>query len=81
MPIDVVVTDMLRPTITGLKMLEYIHKWLRNIPVIVISDQEDPRVARKRAASYVHNTELASRLSATIKQVLAAFKSEKAIIN
>ena len=77
----VVVADILRPAITGLEMLEYIRKQPRKIPVIVISGQGHSWVVRKRAASYVHNTELTSRLSATIKQVLGAFKSEKANIN
>ena len=81
MAIDVVVTDMLMPGISGLELLDYIHKQPRKVPVIVISGQDNPSAAiealRKGAASYVPKSELASILNATIKQVLAAFKSEK----
>ena len=81
MAIDVVVTDMLMPGISGLELLEYVHKQPRKVPVIVISGQEDAMTAvealRKGAASYVPKKELASRLNATIKQVVAAHKSKQ----
>ena len=81
MAIDVVVTDLLMPGISGFELLEYVHKQPRKVPVIVISGQEDALTAvealRKGAASYVPKKELASRLNATIKQVVDAHKSKK----
>jgi CheY-like chemotaxis protein len=81
MAIDIVVTDMLMPGISGLELLDYVHKQPRKVPVIVISGQQDAMTAvealRKGAASFVPKAELASRLNSTIKQVFAAYKSEK----
>lgn len=81
MAIDVVVTDMLMPGISGLELLEYVHKQPRKVPVVVISGQEDAMTAvealRRGAASYVPKTELASRLNETVKQVITSCKSEK----
>jgi CheY-like chemotaxis protein/anti-sigma regulatory factor (Ser/Thr protein kinase) len=81
MAIDVVVTDMLMPGISGLELLQYIHQQTRQVPVVVISGQEDALTAvealRQGAASYVPKKELATRLNETVKQVLASFKSKQ----
>jgi CheY-like chemotaxis protein/anti-sigma regulatory factor (Ser/Thr protein kinase) len=81
MVVDVIVTDMLMPGMSGLELIECIHRQPRKVPVIVISGNDDNsnevRALRQGAACYVSKAELADRLGTTVKQVLAANQSAK----
>ncbi len=74
MAFDVVITDVLMAGMSGLDLLNHVHRQPHRVPVIVISGQDDQSAAvealRQGAASYVPKSHLASRLGETVKQVL-----------
>lgn len=81
MAFDVVVTDVLMTGMSGLDLLNHVHRQPSKVPVIVISGQDDKSAAvealQQGAASYVPKSELAARLGETVKQVLDAAKRER----
>lgn len=85
MAFDVIITDVLMSGLSGLDLLNHVHRQPHRVPVIVISGQDDQQAAvdalRQGAASFVSKSELASRLSETVKQVLDSAKSEKSYQN
>ncbi|QDV21927.1 ATP-binding response regulator [Aureliella helgolandensis] len=85
MAFDLVVTDVLMPGMSGIDLLNHVHRQPCRVPVIVISGQDDKSSAvealRQGAASYVPKSELGSRLGETVKQVLDAARSEQGYQN
>ena len=79
--VDILVTDMIMPGMTGLELLQVVGKKRPELPVIVVTGQGSEEIAAaalgQGAASYVPKTELASRLNETIKQVLAVTSSRR----
>ena len=77
MAFDVVITDVLMTGMSGLDLLNHVHRQPCRIPVIVISGQDDQSAAvealRNGAASYVPKSELAARLGETVKQAFVVF--------
>ena len=72
--VDVVVTDMRMPGMSGLELLDYVRQAHPRLPVILITAHDDESIAvealRKGAASYVPKRELGSRLTEVITQVV-----------
>ncbi|MEZ6133275.1 MAG: response regulator [Pirellulaceae bacterium] len=78
---DVVITDVLMTGMSGLELLNQVHRQPQRVPVIVISGQDDKSAAiealRQGAASYVAKSELTARLGETVRQVLEAARTEQ----
>ncbi len=78
---DVVITDVLMSGMSGLDLMNQVHRQPQRVPVIVISGEDDPKAAvealRQGAASYVSKSELSARLGATVRQVLDAARTEQ----
>ena len=74
--VDVIITDMMMPGMSGLELLERVRTQVKPVPVVLVSGQSGDDLAleavQKGAASYVPKDELAVKLSDTVKQVLAA---------
>lgn len=81
MAFDVIITDVLMSGMSGLELLNHVHRQPHRVPVIVISGQEDQSAAvaalQQGAASYVPKSELVSRLGETVKQVLDVARNER----
>ena len=81
MAFDVIITDVLMSGLSGLELLNHVHKQPHRVPVIVISGQSDQQAAidalRQGAASFVSKSELHSRLGETVKQVLDSSNREQ----
>lgn len=71
---DVVVTDLLMPTMGGLEFIEAVRQEFSSIPVIVVTGQGSEALAsqalRQGATSYVPKLHLADGLLETVEQVL-----------
>ncbi len=78
---DVVITDILMSGLSGLDLLNHVHRQPHRVPVIVISGQDDQKAVsealRLGAASFVPKSELAARLGETVRQVLEAAASKR----
>lgn len=81
MAFDVIITDVLMSGLSGLELLNHVHKQPHRVPVIVISGQNDQEAAinalQQGAASFVSKTDLNSRLGEVVKQVLDAASREQ----
>lgn len=79
--IDLVITDMMMPGMSGMELLDYVHKQTRPVPVVLISGQGNAALAveavKNGAASYVPKDQLGIRLVETVKQVLSVGGSEQ----
>lgn len=73
---DVVITDIMMSGLSGIDLLNHVHRQPHRVPVIVISGQDDQKAVaeaiRMGAASFVPKSELPSRLGETVRQVLEA---------
>lgn len=80
--VDVVVTDMMMPGMSGMELVQLIEERSPSVPVILMSGQGSESLAvdaiEAGASSYVPKKELQARLCPTIKQVLMARNSERA---
>ncbi len=78
---DVVITDVLMSGLSGLDLLNHVHRQPRKVPVIVVSGHDSREAAiealRNGAASYVPKSNLPSLLGETVRQVLEAATAEK----
>jgi CheY-like chemotaxis protein/anti-sigma regulatory factor (Ser/Thr protein kinase) len=78
---DVVITDVLMAGMSGLDLLNHVHKQPQKVPVIVVSgrdSQEDAVEAlRNGAASYIPKSSLSKLLGETVRQVLDAASAEQ----
>ncbi len=81
MAFDIVITDVLMTGMSGLDLLNHVHRQPTKVPVVVISGQDDQSSAvealRQGAASYVPKSELSSRLGETVKQILEIERREQ----
>lgn len=72
--VDVVVTDMQMPGMSGLELLDHVRQAHPKIPVVLITEHDNDEIAldalRRGAASYVPKRELTSRLPEVIKQIV-----------
>lgn len=79
--VDVVVTDMLMPGMSGLELLRHVRKQVKPVPVLLVSGQGSEALAaeavRDGASSYVPKDQLAARLVEIVGQVLTAAKAEQ----
>ncbi|MCC7339157.1 MAG: response regulator [Pirellulaceae bacterium] len=78
---DVVITDVLMEGMSGLELLNHVHKQPRKVPVIVVSGQDtrDAAIAalQSGAANYIPKSGLPALLGETVRQVLDAASAEK----
>ena len=78
---DVVITDVLMEGMSGLELLNHVHRQPRKVPVIVVSGQDtrDAAIAalKNGAANYIPKPGLPSLLGETVRQVLDAASAEK----
>lgn len=78
---DVVITDVLMEGLSGIDLLNHVHRQPRRVPVIVISGQDNGSAAvealRQGAASYVPKSCLAALLGETVRQVLDSSTSKE----
>jgi DNA-binding NarL/FixJ family response regulator len=78
---DVVITDVLMTGMSGLDLLNHVHRQPRKIPVIVVSAQDSRDAAvealRNGAANYIPKGSLPALLGETVRQVLEASTAEK----
>jgi CheY-like chemotaxis protein len=78
---DVVITDALMSGMSGLDLLNYVHRQPRKVPVIVVSAQDSRDAAiealRNGATNYIPKGCLAALLGETVRQVLDASTTEK----
>ncbi len=78
---DVVITDVLMTGMSGLDLLNHLHRQPRKVPVIVVSGQDSHDAAvealRNGAANYVPKSSLPALLGETVRQVLDAATAEK----
>lgn len=78
---DVVITDVLMSGMSGLDLLNHVHRQPRKVPVIVVSGQDTQAAAvealKNGAANYIPKTSLASLLGETVRQVLEAATTEE----
>lgn len=81
MAFDVVITDVMMEGMSGLELLNHVHRQPHRVPVIVISGQDNQEAAiealRSGAASYVSKKDLHGRLGETVKQILEIAKAEQ----
>lgn len=72
--IDVVVTDLVMPNLTGLQLAERMRYEFPQVPVVLVTSQGNELVAvdalQAGVASYVPKSELAKRLHDTVQRVL-----------
>ena len=80
MAFDVIITDVVMSGMSGLDLVNQVHRQPKRVPIIVISGEDDPTAAiealKRGAASYVAKKDLASRLGETVRQVLDASRFE-----
>lgn len=78
---DVVITDVLMAGMSGLDLLNHVHRQPRKVPVIVVSGQDTQAAAvealRNGAASYIPKDRLSALLGETVRQILEAVTAEK----
>lgn len=78
---DVVITDVLMTGMSGLDLLNHVHRQPRRVPVIVISGQDTQAAAiealQNGATNYIPKSSLPALLGETVRQVLAAATAEK----
>ena len=78
---DVVITDVLMEGMSGLELLNHVHRQPRKVPVIVVSGQDtrDPAIAalQNGATNYIPKNSLPALLGETVRQVLDAASAEK----
>ena len=81
MAFDVIITDVVMSGMSGLDLVNQVHKQPKRVPIIVISGEGDPAAAiealKRGAASYVAKKDLSSRLGETVRQVLDASRNEQ----
>ena len=79
--VDVVITDMLMPGMSGLELLRHVRKQVKPVPVLLVSGHGSESLAaeaiRDGAASYVPKDQLSARLVETVRQVLTAVGAEQ----
>lgn len=72
---DVVVTDLVMPEMDGMQLLSHLNETFPELPVVLVTGQEDAQLALKAlksgAASYVPKSQLNVRLLDTVEQVLS----------
>ena len=75
------ITDMMMPGMSGMELLDYVHKQARPVPVVLISGQGNATLAvdaiKNGASSYVPKDQLGTRLVETVKQVLSVDRTEQ----
>src|SRR5690606_28294888 len=73
---DVVITDVLMAGMSGLDLLNHVHRQPHKVPVIVVSAQDTRAAAiealRNGAANYIPRSSLPALLGETVRQVLDA---------
>ncbi len=78
---DVVITDVLMTGMSGLDLLNHVHRQPRKVPVIVVSGQDTRAAAiealQNGAANYIPKSSLPALLGETVRQVLDASTAEK----
>jgi len=78
---DVVITDVLMEGMSGLELLNHVHRQPRKVPVIVVSGQDtrDAAIAalQNGATNYIPKNSLPALLGETVRQVLDAASAEK----
>jgi DNA-binding NarL/FixJ family response regulator/anti-sigma regulatory factor (Ser/Thr protein kinase) len=78
---DVVITDVLMAGMSGLELLNYVHRQPRRVPVIVVSGQDtrDAAIAalQNGATNYIPKQSLPALLGETVRQVLDVATAEK----
>jgi len=78
---DVIITDVVMSGMSGLDLVNQVHRQPKRVPIIVISGEDDPASAiealKRGAASYVAKKDLSSRLGETVRQVLDASRFEQ----
>ncbi len=81
MAFDVIITDVVMSGMSGLELVNQVHRQPKRVPIIVISGEDDPASAiealKRGAASYVAKKELSARLGETVRQVLDASRMEQ----
>ena len=77
----IVITDMQMPKLDGLGLVDAVRSHHSDIPIILVTGRGSEGLAaealQRGAASYVSKSELAKRLSETIKQVLQVAESDR----
>ncbi len=78
---DIVITDVLMEGMSGLDLLNHVHRQPRKVPVIVVSghDSRDAAIEALKhgAANYIPKPSLPALLGETVRQVLEAATAEK----
>jgi DNA-binding NarL/FixJ family response regulator/anti-sigma regulatory factor (Ser/Thr protein kinase) len=81
MAFDVIITDVVMSGMSGLELVNQVHRQPKRVPIIVISGEDDPTAAiealKRGAASYVAKKDLSARLGETVRQVLDASRLEQ----
>lgn len=74
LPVDVIVSDLQMPEVSGLDLLEAVHESFPHIPLIIMtargSEETAVEALQKGAASYVPKSHLMRDLVATVSSVL-----------
>ena len=78
---DVVITDVLMSGMSGLDLLNHVHRQPHKVPVIVVSGQDSRAAAiealQNGAANYIPKSCLPALLGETVRQVIDASTAEK----
>ena len=81
MAFDVIITDVVMSGMSGLELVNQVHRQPKRVPIIVISGEDDPTAAiealKRGAASYVAKKDISARLGETVRQVLDASRLEQ----
>ncbi len=81
MAFDVIITDVVMSGMSGLELVNQVHRRPKRVPIIVVSGEDDPSSAiealKRGAASYVAKKDLSARLGETVRQVLDASRLEQ----
>ncbi|MCA9132098.1 MAG: response regulator, partial [Planctomycetales bacterium] len=78
---DVVITDVMMSGMSGLELLNYVHRQPRRVPVIVVSGQDSQSAAvealKNGASNYIPKSSLPALLGETVRQVLDAVSAQQ----
>lgn len=81
MAFDVIIADVVMSGMSGLELVNQVHRRPKRVPIIVVSGEDDPTSAiealKRGAASYVAKKDLSARLGETVRQVLDASRLEQ----
>ena len=81
MAFDVIITDVVMSGMSGLELVNQVHRRPKRVPIIVISGENDQTSAiealKRGAASFVAKKDLSARLGETVRQVLDASRLEQ----